>query len=276
MGTLHVQILPAPQGLQDTVTCFHLAEYNGHEAVAINTTPNAVPGIVFQHMNGHPALTTITTAAGVYTTPTLFLYGVGTEASTMHYRAGAYTTIHMVFKPHTLHSLFGINAATLSNGATELAEFSPQPLNEQLMTATGVQSQVALLTEFLLAQQARTQQRDALIEASLRLIHQQIATISVKRLRQALHLSERQFERRFQQVVGISAQSYIRVKRFNTAVRLLKQAQYTKLTDIAHALHFYDQAHFIREVKAFAGMTPKQLAQQADGSYHDQIGYSYT
>jgi len=258
------------------VACFHIAEYNGNAAVAINTTPNAVPGIVFQHMNGHPALATIMTATGVYTPPVLFLYGVGTEPSTMHYRAGAYTTVHIIFKPHTLHSLFGLNAATLSNGATELAEFSTQPLTEQLMTATGVQSQVGLLTEFLLAQQARTRQRDALIEESLRLIHQQIATISVKRLRQALHLSERQLERRFQQVVGISAQSYIRVKRFNTAVRLLKQAQYTKLTDIAHALHFYDQAHFIREVKAFAGMTPKQLAQKGAGTYHDHIGYSYT
>lgn len=276
MGSLHVQILPAPQGLQDTVACFHIAEYNGNEPVAINTTPNAVPGIVFQHMNGHPALATITTSAGVYTTPTLFLYGVGAEPSTMHYRAGAYTTIHLVFKPHTLHSLFGLNAATLSNRATELAEFSPQPLNEQLMTATSVQSQVALLTEFLLAQRARTRQRDSLIEESLRLIHQQIATISVKRLRQALHLSERQFERRFQQVVGITAQSYIRIKRFNEAVRLLKTGQPTKLTDIAHALHFYDQAHFIREVKAFAGMTPKQLAQKAAGTYHDHIGYAYT
>lgn len=275
MGSLTFQILPAPPALQAEVACFHIAEYRGDEPVTINTAPNAMPGIVFQHMNGHPALADITTPAGVYATPTLFLYGVGTEPSTMHYRAGAYTTIHVILQPHALHSLLGLNAAALTNGAVEFTEFSAQPLNEQLMTAADVQSQVALLTKFLLAQRARLQQHDPLISASLHLIHQNITAISVKHLLQALHLSERQFERRFQHVVGIPAQSYIRIKRFNEAVRLLKAGHYTKLTDIAHALHFFDQSHFIREVKAFAGLTPKRLVQKVDDAYHDQVGYSY-
>ena len=275
MGSLTFQILPAPLALQAEVACFHLTEYSGDEPVTINTAPNAVPGIVFQHINGHPALAKITTPAGAYTTPTLFLYGVGTEPSTMHYRAGAYTTIYVILQPHALHSLWGINAATLSNGAVALTEVSAQPLNEQLMTAVDVQSQVALLTAFLLAQRARVQQHDPLIAASLHLIHQNIAAISVKHLLQSVHLSERQFERRFQQVVGIPAQSYIRIKRFNAAVRLLKAGHYTKLTDIAHALQFFDQSHFIREVKAFAGLTPKRLVQKVEGVYHDQAGYSY-
>lgn len=269
------QILPAPKALQTEVACFHIAEYSGDEPVTINTTPNAVPGLVFQHMNGHPALADITTPSGAYTTPTLFLYGVGTEPSTMHYRAGAYTTIHVILQPHALHSLLGLNAATLTNGAVALSEFSAQPLNEQLMMAADVQSQVALLTEFLVAQRARVQQHDPLITAGIHLIHQHIAAISVKRLLTSLHLSERQFERRFQQVVGIPAQSYIRIKRFNAAVRLLKTGHYTKLTEIAHALHFTDQAHFIREVKAFTGLTPTRLRQMADATYHDQVGYSY-
>lgn len=275
MGSLTFQILPAPKVLQAEVACFHLAEYRGDEPVTINTAPNAVPGLVFQHINGHPALANITTPAGAYITPTLFLYGVGTKPSAMHYRAGAYTTIHVILRPHALHSLMGLNAAVLTNGAVDLAALSPQPLNDQLLTAADVQSQVALLTAFLLAQRSRVQQHDPLITASLHLIHQNIAAISVKHLLQSLHLSERQFERRFQQVVGIPAQSYIRIKRFNEAVRLLKTGQSAKLTDIAHALHFTDQAHFIREVKAFAGLTPKGLRQKADATYHDQVGYSY-
>jgi AraC-like DNA-binding protein len=257
------------------VACFHIAEYTGDEPVTINTAPNAVPGIVFQHRNGRSALAQITTRGGHYITPTLFLYGVGTEPSTMHYGAGAYTTIHVIFKPHALHSLLGLNAAVLHNSATELNEFATARLDEQLLAAPTVQDQVGMLIDFLLTRRAAAQTRDPAIEASLRQIHQHVATISVKQLRQTLHFSERQFERRFQQTVGISAQSYIRVKRFNEAVRLLKRGQQTKLTDIAHALHFYDQAHFIREVKAFANMTPKQLAQKTNDTYHEQVGYSH-
>jgi len=276
MGSLNFRILPPPAALRADVACVHIAEYTGAEPVAIHTAPKAVAGIVFQHANGQAALTQITTPSGQYTPPTLFLYGTGTEPSTMHYRAGAYTTIHLIFKPHALHALLGLNAATLTNAAVELTEFATAPFPEQLLAAPTVDAQVALLTNFLLTRRDQAQTRDPAIEASLRQIQCQIATVSVKQLHQALHLSERQFERRFQQTVGITAQSYIRIKRFNEAVRLLKAGQPTKLTDIAHALHFYDQAHFIREVKAFAGMTPKQLAQQADGNYHDQIGYSYT
>ena len=163
----------------------------------------------------------------------------------------------------------------LANSAVELTAFATGSFPEQLIDAPSVQAQVALLTEFLLARRAAAQTRDPAIEESLHQIHRHVATVSVKDLRQSLHLSERQFERRFQQTVGVTAQSYIRIKRFNEAVRLLKAGQHTRLTDIAHPLDFYDQAHFIREIKAFAGMTPKPLAQRVDDTYPEPIDYSH-
>jgi len=68
---------------------------------------------------------------------------------------------------------------------------------------------------------------------------------------------------------------YIRVKRFNEAIRLIKTGQFERLTDVAYALNFYDQSHFIRDIKAFSGMTPKSLSQKVDDFHHDQVGYSY-
>ena len=276
MGSLKFRILPAPATLQDDVACFHIAEYSGKEAVAINVLPNAVPGLLFQHSNGWPALDNITTHTGCKrSTPTLFVYGAGTEPSVMHYKASAYVMINVVFKPHALNSLLGINAATLTDCAVELNEFSREKLNDQLLDARDEQEQIALLTAFLLAQRSQVQARDPVIEAGLALIHQNIPSITVNSLLHSLNLSERQFERRFRQAVGISAQSYIRVKRFNAALQLMKTGQYARLTDIAHALHFSDQSHFIREVKAFSGITPKHLAQKIDDFHHEQIGYSY-
>jgi AraC-like DNA-binding protein len=114
-----------------------------------------------------------------------------------------------------------------------------------------------------------------LVEESLRLIHKNIGFISVKSLLEDLHISERQFERRFIQTVGISPQSYIRVKRFNEAIRLIKAKQYKWLTEIAYALNYYDQSHLIREISAFSGVTPKNLSQNNDDFYHGQAGYSY-
>jgi tRNA isopentenyl-2-thiomethyl-A-37 hydroxylase MiaE len=47
------------------------------------------------------------------------------------------------------------------------------------------------------------------------------------------------------------------------------------LTVVAHALGFHDQSHFIRDIKAFSGLTPKSLSHHADDFHHGQAGYFY-
>jgi AraC-like DNA-binding protein len=120
----------------------------------------------------------------------------------------------------------------------------------------------------------QTKTRDTLVEESLHSIRNKIGFITVKYLLDDLNISERQFERRFSQIVGLSPQSYIRVKRFNEAIRLMKTGQYAKLTDIVYALNFHDQSHFIREVKAFSGITPKSISQKAE-NFDERGGFSY-
>jgi AraC-like DNA-binding protein len=271
---MKLSLIPAPEALQRDVECFRVCEHSG-EGVAIKVAPKAVPGIVFQHHNGRSALENIVTPSHVAPTPTLFLHGAGIEPSVMNYHAGSYTVIQVVLKPHALNSLFGLNATALANGSAELNEFAADDLNMQLMEAHSVPEQITLLTRFLLAHLKRERHRDTLVEESLRLIHQHHASVGVKHLRDYLNLSERQFERRFSQTVGLSPQAYIRVARFNEAIRLIKTGGYEKLTDIAHALCYYDQSHFIRDIKTFSGMTPKDIALKEGNSYHDQLGYSY-
>jgi AraC-like DNA-binding protein len=268
-------VIPAPKALKRDVECFRVSQYSGTEGVAIKVPPRALPGIVFQHDNGRSTLENITTPSHVALTPTLFLYGAVTEPGVMNYRAGSYTNIQVIFKPHALKSLFGLNATTLANGSVELNEFAADDLNMQLIEAKDVSEQITRLTHFLLAQLIREPARDELVEESLRLIHHSSAAVSVKELLQHLNISERHFERRFSQTVGVSPQSYIRVRRFNEAIRLIKTGQYENLTEIAHALFYYDQSHFTRDIRAFSGMTPKEVSSKEGDSYHDQLGYSY-
>ena len=94
-------------------------------------------------------------------------------------------------------------------------------------------------------------------------------------LREYLHLSERQLEKRFNQTVGISPQLYIRIKRVNEAFKLMDTGKYERLVDIAYELNFYDQSHFIRDIKAFSGLTPKGISQRVDDFHHDLVGSSY-
>jgi AraC-like DNA-binding protein len=276
MSSIKFDILPPPEILKNDVECFRVVEYTGNEGLAIKVSPSGVPGIVFQQNNGRSAIENIITHSGRTTCPPpLFLYGPGIEPSVMLFKSGSSTTTQVIFKPHALESLLGINASTLTDGWSELHEFSNEDLDAQLIEAHNEQERITLLTNFLLARFKQAKTRDTLVEESLRVIHNNIGSIHVKYLLEYLHLSERQFERRFTQTVGLSPQLYIRVKRFNEAIRLIKSRQFERLTDVAFALNYYDQSHFIHDIKAFSGITPKSLSQKVDDFHHDQGGYSY-
>ena len=134
---------------------------------------------------------------------------------------------------------------------------------------------IEIITNFLLPRLKQARARDTLIEESLRMIRAHAGVITVKSILEHLAISERQFERRFNQTVGVSPQAYIRVKRFNEAMRLIKSRRYQRLTDVAYALNYHDQSHLIHEINAFSGISPKSVSQKDDDLYHEDADYSY-
>ncbi len=268
-------VIPIPTNLQDVVENIRIAEHSGGE-IDINVCLNGLPGIVFQHQNGYSPIESISTRSGVATDiPTLYVYGQMTEPGVMHHRKGAFTTIQVVLKSHALQSLLGMNALALTNQVVALSEFSAAHLNLQMLEAPNEQERLRLLLDFLLTQREKVERRDCLIEESLCLIQQNIGCITVKYLLDNLYISERHFERRFSQAVGLSPHFYIRVKRFNAALCLMQSQRFVTLTTVAHDLNYFDQSHFIRDMKAFSGITPKTLSQKAGDFDHRQGVYAY-
>lgn len=103
---------------------------------------------------------------------------------------------------------------------------------------------------------------DSLVALGLQLIHERKGSVDVLQLLKRLHVSERQFERRFSRAVGIAASRYIRIMRFQEAVRLMKAGIVGKLPDMAHDLGYTDQSHFIKDVRPFTGYTPSNLVRE--------------
>src|SRR5258708_13291033 len=197
MSSITFNMLPAPEILKNDVECFRIAGYTGEEGVAIKVSPNGVPGIVFQQNNGRSAIENIITHSGrTACPPPLFLYGPGTEPSVMHYRRGSSTTTQVIFKPHALKTLLGINASRLTDGWADLHEFSAEDLQVQLIEAKNEQERLTLLTNFLVARFKQAKTAETLLEESLRFLHTNIASIHSKDLLDYLHLSERKFESR--------------------------------------------------------------------------------
>jgi len=275
MNPYTTTVLPAPEVLKEDVECFRIFKYTGKEKITIKVSPIAQPGIVFQQKAGQSALELpATDKEKVSHKPTSFIYGPRTQLGTMYYQAGPWSTVQIILEPHALKSLLGINPTPLVNGAMELNKFAGNNINMQLIKAKNEHERIDILTNFLLDQNRQERVRDEMVEDILRLIHSKIGTITKKFLLEQTKLSERQFEKRFVQTVGVLPHLYIRIKRFNEAIKLMKTGKFERLTDVAHALNFYDQSHFIRDLKEFSGITPKSIFQKVD-NFQEQGGFSY-
>ena len=261
--------------LKQDIECFKLSFHDTPGDTAVQVCPNTFPGLVFQQHNHRSAIKNIAIASGrVVQVPTLFVHGQITERSIMHF-TGPYTTIQVIFKPHALRTFFGIDASMLTDSSMGPNAFGAEALSKKLLVTDNTNAQIALLSDFLANRLSENEHRDTLIEDILEYIDQTIDDISVEKVHTAFGISERQLQRRFKQNVGISPQLYIRIRRINEAFRLMDSGNFEHLSDIAHQLNFHDQSHFIRDIKAFAGINPKSISQKINDFHHDRVGSSY-
>lgn len=77
--------------------------------------------------------------------------------------------------------------------------------------------------------------------------------ISVKELSEKLFWSERQINQYFNQQFGLSLKAYCNILRFQASLSHIKEGK------IFPQLNYYDQSHFIKEIKKFSGVSPKEL-----------------
>lgn len=115
---------------------------------------------------------------------------------------------------------------------------------------------------------ARCRRADASLEAVLprlrfdatakllqRLHTGRMPVTSASALADAAGMGLRTLQRRFMEQLGVSPRQHLRYLRFEHARRLLSQHD-RRQVDIALAAGYSDQAHFVREFRRFAGVTP--------------------
>ncbi|MCG6189446.1 helix-turn-helix domain-containing protein [Maribellus maritimus] len=70
------------------------------------------------------------------------------------------------------------------------------------------------------------------------------------------NINIRKLERLFNKYVGLPANTFFTVNRFQNGLNQLLYSDYSKLTDIAYDTGYFDQMHYIKDFKRFAGNTP--------------------
>ncbi len=88
----------------------------------------------------------------------------------------------------------------------------------------------------------------------LRLIYSSNGALTVKELSEKVYWSSRQINRYFNQQFGISLKAYCSILRFRASFKHISEGK------LFPEENFTDQNHFIKNIKKYAGVTPKILS----------------
>lgn len=255
--------IPPPAYLKDYIRYFWVMESHDTNvsAATFRTIADGSPGLIFQHP-GQGVL-----FQNNKQLPGTILYGQATRHAELRI-SGSFNTIGIFFYPHALKTIFGLNANELTDSCLDLDLLSGAKdyhLSAQLTDLTSCEDRIDTICSFLLAQLTRHDQyADKAMYHALERIREANGNISVKILREELQLSERSFERKFKQHVGVTPKLFARIAQFQASMQLLRQRDYNKLSDIAFENDYADQSHFIRAFKEFAGTSPFQFRKQSE------------
>ncbi|MDL1913075.1 MAG: helix-turn-helix transcriptional regulator [Bergeyella sp.] len=93
------------------------------------------------------------------------------------------------------------------------------------------------------------------------LIEKNVGNIKISELSRQLGVLERTIRNHFYNHIGCSPKEYLRIVKLKQVVYELKHSQ-KSLTHIAHDNDYFDQAHFIHEIKGITGRSPNQLRKE--------------
>ena len=234
---------------------------DGNAGNAFQYYADGTPGIVFQQRD-----TGIFGCDNPAKIPDAYVFGQPIKPIVLNAPKNC-TIIGVALYPHVLQSIFRFNAAGITDNFVDLSLLPDKPPTDpthQLWDTTDPQTQLNVIfryLETLIKRNAATPDKG--LQYAVNRIFQGKEGFSFKRLHTDLNLSERTFQRKFEQHVGISPRLLANIAQFQASLKQLKAGKYQNLSDIAYENGYSDQSHFIRTFKRFTGVSPLRFARQS-------------
>jgi AraC-like DNA-binding protein len=132
-------------------------------------------------------------------------------------------------------------------------------LTEALYEAPSWDARFAILDRELAARISRARTPPAAVLCAWHRLVSSGGRVSIGAIVGELGCSQRHLIAQFRDETGLSPKTLARVLRFGRAIRVIKAGGGARLSEIALDCGYYDQAHFSRDFREFAGVTPSEL-----------------
>ena len=230
-NTMHFQLVESDKSLTEFVNCFSSLQNfsNEQEAVII---PNGKIDLIFSKTKDNQLL--------------IALLGLETKPKYTNHDVTNFYSVS--FNPIAIEYIFNQSIADIINTGKMLPnnfwDFSIDDMNDFDTFCEKITQKIAsLLPEKI---DERKQKLFQLIFASN-------GEISIQELSEKIFWSQRQINRYFNQQFGLSLKAYCKILRFQASLPHIKDGK------LFPQFNFTDQSHFIKEIKQFSGVSPKEL-----------------
>lgn len=169
------------------------------------------------------------------------------------------------FRPGGAFPFLGLPAGELADTHIDLETlWGPLAieLRERLCAAATAAERFHLLEEALLSRLRRPPERHGAVPVALDAFEPTGAVVRVREVAGHVGLSQRRFIQIFAAEVGMTPKLYSRVRRFQRARALVRDAVAPEWARIAVDCGYCDQSHLIRDFLAFSGLSPESYLRQ--------------
>ncbi len=178
----------------------------------------------------------------------------------------SHKAVRVGFHPGGLHRILGYSLHEMIDGSYDAAGVfgtEVERLNEQLQEAGSFDAIKEVVEQFLLGKLKKLKPAMPFDSAMLELMRRN-GNIAIEQIASLSCLSLRQFERVCKTRIGFPPKLFARLVRFSKAYRLRESRPKMTWTHIAYECGYFDQMHFIRDFKEFAGVAPGVLEKELE------------
>ena len=184
-----------------------------------------------------------------------------------------FLSFQVVFQPGAFYRLTGIPAEMLTNyslTADEIFGREADYINEQLLETKDYREMIKLVEAFLITVVKKVNKPQHPIDKIALLMLSDYEKYSLDFFIREACISQRQFDRKFSELAGISPKKFLRIIRFDKVFRMKNRFPERDWLTIAIHCGYYDYQHLVKDYKEFTGFTPTQFF-EADTMGPDRI-----
>ena len=238
---------PTPE-LSDFIECFWIVDSEGDTTLfPQKIIPDGFPELIFHYgdpyricISGEWELQSKNLIAGQITK---YFYLENSGVSGM---------IGVKMKPWEIHSLFGLNMASLVDKVWRLEEIVPDFVCPEPALHSFDEFCVAIESSIL-----SRKPNESRVKRGVEAIQLNHGMLDLSYLSSQIGVGERQLERLFKNEIGLSPKFYARIIRLSYIFQQVEEGDYG-WAQLAYQAGFTDQSHLIKNFKEFTGEDPSK------------------